>query len=98
MEKGRAKMSAVNSTKTKAIALALALLVAIVAIVAVYFYFEGKKDDNMKTSNNAESNTATDLDVNKDANDSFVFVSGGTFMMGSPESEAYRDAENTNRA
>ena len=93
MEKGRAKMSAVNSTKTKAIALALALLVAIVAIVAVYFYFEGKKDDNMKTTNNIESNTATDLDVKKDANDSFVFVSGGAFTMGSPESEAYRDPD-----
>lgn len=74
-------------------------------VVAGFTLFQPKKDDN--PSGNLPQNDPASInspdapitppqlsgDTAVSTDDSFVFIDGGTFTMGSPESEAYRDSD-----
>ena len=91
--------------KTTVISMIVAFVLLLGITVASFTLFQPKKDDNPSgnppRNDPANSNSpdapitppqpSGDTEVSPD--DSFVFIDGGTFTMGSPESEAYRDSD-----
>ena len=81
----------------KVIALIVAIIiVAIIAgiIFAVYRQEDGKQANNLGASNNSENlQEVNNNNANIEVADDLILIEGGTFQMGSPESEMQRETD-----
>lgn len=75
----------------------IALLVAIliVAIIAGIIFAVYHQEENKTQNNNLGGTTTNNENVSVEVVDDLVLINGGTFQMGSPESEMQRETDET---
>ena len=77
----------------KVIALLVAIL--IVAVIAGIIFVVYRQEESETQNNNLGGTTTNDGNVSVDIADELVLINGGTFQMGSPESEMQRETDET---
>lgn len=77
----------------KVIALLVAIL--IVAIIAGIIFAVYRQEENETQNNNFGGTTTNNQNVSANIADDLVLIEGGTFQMGSPESEMQRETDET---
>lgn len=78
----------------KIVALLISILIVVGIVVAVYFINQNKSNNSTSESISQNNNTKEQITMSA-GKDGLILIKGGTFEMGSPESEAQRGEDET---